>query len=156
MSTDTASALAVGLAAAPGPGPMAKALGGSGLLPFVGLALLVWLLPTETAAWVALALVAYGALIASFLGGIHWGVSMARGHRAAGPLVWGVTPSLLAWPGLLMPVHAALPWLGFLLVVCYLVDRRLYPAAGLEAWLALRAQLTLVASLSCFVAAGAV
>jgi hypothetical protein len=71
-------------------------------------------------------------------------------------LAWGVVPSLLAWPGVLMPAYAALPWLGVLLLVCYWVDRRLFPAAGLSAWLTLRFRLSAVAALSCFVAAGAV
>jgi hypothetical protein len=39
--------------------------------------------------------------------------------------------------------------------VCYLVDRRVYPAYGLSKWLTLRFRLTLVASMSCFMAAAA-
>jgi hypothetical protein len=137
------------------PSALALALGAAGLVPFAGLALMLWLLPADPAAWVALALVAYGALIASFLGGIHWGVAMAHGQAGAAHLAWGVTPSLLAWPALLMPAYAALPWLGLLLIVCYAVDRRLYAAAGLGHWLTLRWRLSMVAALCCFVAAGA-
>ncbi len=137
------------------PSALAHALGAGGLVPFVGLALVLWLVPPEPAAWVALALVGYGALIVSFLGGIHWGVAMARRQATTGHLAWGVTPSLLAWPALLMPAYAALPWLGLLLIVCYGVDRRLYAAAGLGHWLTLRWRLSMVAALSCFLAAGA-
>jgi hypothetical protein len=43
--------------------------------------------------------------------------------------------------------------LGAMLVVCYLVDRRIYPAQGVSTWLTLRFRLTVVASLSCFVGA---
>lgn len=138
------------------PSALAQALGAGGLVPFVGLAIVLWLVPPEPGAWVALALVAYAALIVSFLGGIHWGVAMARGLATAGHLAWGVAPSLLAWPALLMPAHAALPWLGLLLIVCYAVDRRLYAAAGLGRWLTLRWRLSTVAALSCFIAAGAI
>lgn len=138
------------------PSALAQALGAGGLVPFVGLAIVLWLVPPEPGAWVALALVAYAALIVSFLGGIHWGVAMARGLATAGHLAWGVAPSLLAWPALLMPAHAALPWLGLLLIVCYAVDRRLYAAAGLGRWLTLRWRLSMVAALSCFIAAGAI
>lgn len=137
------------------PTALAQALGAGGLVPFVGLALVLWLVPPDPGAWVALALVGYGALIVSFLGGVHWGVAMARGRATSGHLAWGVAPSLLAWPALLMPAYAALPWLGLLLVLCYVVDRRLYPAAGLGPWLTLRWRLSMVAALSCFVAAGA-
>lgn len=143
------------------------ALGHAGLVPFVVLTLLMWVVTAEALPYVALALVAYAALIAAFLGGIHWGlvwtrhagtanVSPMSEHAARQHLVWGVVPSLLAWPGVLMPAYAALPWLGLLLATCYLVDRRLFPAAGLGPWLNLRFRLSAIASLCCFLAAGAV
>lgn len=141
------------------PTPLVRALGYGGLVPFAGLAALTWLLPPDLVAWVALALAGYAALIASFLGGIHWGIAWTQG--ALGQPVrgvsfgWGVVPSLLAWPGLLMPAYAGLAWLGAVLVLCYLVDRRLYRHAGLDAWLTLRWRLSSVAALSCFIGAGA-
>ena len=52
-----------------------------------------------------------------------------------------------------MPPHAGLALIGFVLIVCYLIDRKLYPAMGAAGWLTLRFRLTLVASLSCFLAA---
>jgi len=64
-------------------------------------------------------------------------------------------PSLLAWPGLLMPAFAGLAWLGFVLVLCYLADRTLYARAGLQAWLTLRFRLSAIAALCCFIGAGA-
>ena len=42
---------------------------------------------------------------------------------------------------------------GVLLVVCYLVDRRVYPVQGAAHWLTLRFRLSSVAALSCFLAA---
>lgn len=133
-------------------------LGYAGLIPLVGLALLVWLVTPDLQVWVALALAAYAALIASFLGGIHWGIGwsqMARAPHTSVHFVWGVVPSLLAWPGLVMPPYAGLAWLGLVLIVCYAVDRRLYPQAGLGVWLKLRFRLSAVAALSCFIGAGA-
>ncbi len=138
-----------------------------GLVPFVGLAGLMWLVSTEALPYVALTLVAHAALVASFLGGIHWGVVWTRLSGLPGlptlsdrqvrhRVVWGLTPSVLAWPGVLMPAHAALPWLGALLLTCYAMDRKLYREAGLSTWLDLRFRLSAVASLSCFIAAGAV
>ena len=44
---------------------------------------------------------------------------------------------------------------GLLLIACYLIDRKLYPSAGLQHWLTLRFHLSTVAALSCFLAAGA-
>lgn len=143
-----------------------RQLGHGGLLPFGGLCLLSWLVNDTAQPYVALAMVAYAALIASFLGGLHWAVvwlSESGGlhpklsdEAARQQLVWGVMPSLLAWPGVLMPAYAALPWLGCVLVVCYLMDRKLYPAAGLGHWLTLRFRLSVVAAFCCFLAAGAV
>lgn len=142
------------------PLPLIRQLGHAGLLPFVLLAATVWLVSADLLAWAAMAMAAYAALIVSFLGGIHWGMAWlqpaAPAERQRAHLLWGVTPSLLAWPGVLMPPHAGLVWLALALVLCYLVDRRLYPAAGAGAWLTLRFRLTLVATLSCLVAAGAI
>lgn len=138
--------------------PLIHNLGYAGLIPLVGLALLVWLVTPDLQAWVALALAAYAALIVSFLGGIHWGIGwsqMAQAPDSKTHFVWGVVPSLLAWPGLVMPPYAGLAWLGLVLIVCYAVDRRLYRQAGLGVWLKLRFRLSAVAALSCFIAAGA-
>ena len=124
-------------------------LGYGGLAPFVGLALLIWLVPPRIQPFVALALVAYGALIASFLGGVHWGTGFLMGEAAPHmQFVWGVVPSLLGWLALLLPVRAGLPVLAVLLVACYGVDRTTYPAVGLGRWLPMRLQLTGAAALS--------
>ena len=131
-----------------------KRLGYAGLLPFVGLAALLWLVKPELHATVTLALTAYAALIASFLGGLHWGVAFLKGDKT--PLfhcVWGVTPSLVAWVALLLPAYAGLPLLGLLLMACYAVDHRTWPPLGLGHWLPLRLHLTLVATLSCLLGA---
>ncbi len=133
-------------------------LGYAGLIPFVGLALLLWLLQGEPQVFVSVALAAYAGLILSFLGGIHWGIGWLQAGRRDGlgvHFLWGVMPSLLAWPGVLMPPYAGLVWLGLVLIVCYLVDRRLLVRAGLTPWLTMRFRLTTVASLSCFLGAGA-
>jgi hypothetical protein len=70
-----------------------------------------------------------------------------------GRFVWGVVPSLVAWVAVMMPPYAGLVVLGVMLVVCYLVDRRVYPLHGAAGWLTLRFRLTAVASLSCFIGA---
>lgn len=137
-----------------------RTLGHAGLIPFVLLAALLWLVNVGLQAWVAIALAAYAALIVSFLGGIHWGIGWLAGRHASAHhaqrnhFLWGIVPSLLAWPGLLMPAFAGLAWLGFLLILCYLADRSLYARAGLQAWLTLRFRLSAVAAVCCFVGAG--
>lgn len=145
---------------------LVRTLGHAGLIPFVLLAGLLWLVDAALQAWVAIALAAYAALIASFLGGVHWGIGWLASrhatdlaerphHAQRNHFLWGIVPSLLAWPGVLMPPFAGLAWLGFVLVLSYLADRTLYTRAGLQAWLTLRFRLSAVAALSCFVGAGA-
>ena len=137
-----------------GPSAWAWALGLGGLLPFVGGAGAVALgwggLEPERAGQV---LAAYAATIAAFLGGVHWGPAMRAGGRPVAPLVWGVVPQLVAWGALALPTGPGLSLLSGLLVACYVADRRLYPAAGLRAWLPLRGVLTAGAAASCTVAA---
>lgn len=146
------------------PGPLALRLGYAGLLPFVGGAVLTWLLSgrpePDPLHFTVQALVTYAALIVSFLGGMPWGLSMRlpTDHPAAtstqARALWsGITYSLLAWVAVLMPPDAGLMVLGALLVLCYLNDRRLYPALGAAPWLTLRFRLSVVASLSCWWAA---
>ena len=133
---------------------LARRLGHAGLLPFVLLAVLLWTVRVDLQAYVAIALVAYGAVIASFLGGLHWGIAaQLPPDDAAFHYAWGVAPSLMAWLALVMPAYAGLPLLGLILAVCYVVDRRSYPRVGWGAWLPLRLQLTAVAVLSCLLGA---
>jgi hypothetical protein len=136
-----------------------RRLGYAGMAPFVILAFLLWLVDADLHPFIALSMAGYGAVIVSFLGGIHWGIGFRNAitmHNAP-PVhfVWGVTPSLLAWVGVMMPAFAGLPLLGAVLIACYIMDRRTWPAAGLGQWLTLRLHLTIVSSLSCFFAAGA-
>ena len=163
-----------------------KTLGRAGLIPFVLLALMVWLLvDNDLQPFVATALACYAAIIVSFLGGVHWGAawvhsaanSSHRDEHQVPALWWGISAPLLAWLGILIPIlsglvwyvsqgqlsidevklqaQAGLIWLGLLLIACYLIDRKLYPSAGLQHWLTMRFHLSTVASLSCFLAAGA-
>lgn len=137
--------------------PTIRRLGLAGLIPFVLLAALMWLVDTELLPFVAIALGAYAAAIASFLGGVHWGIGFMQGNQAMRfHFLWGVAPSLVAWLAMMMPAYAALPLLGLTLVVCYAVDRKSYPPAGLSQWLPMRFRLTVVAALSCVIGAAAV
>jgi Protein of unknown function (DUF3429) len=145
------------------PGDLASKLGYAGLIPFIGGALIIWLLapkanpadPNDPLFFAVRGLASYAALVASFMGGIPWGLSLLRREDALTQrALWmGVAYSLSAWIGVSMPPHAGLVWLGALLIACYLGDRKLYPALGAAHWLQMRFRLTLAASLSCFLAA---
>jgi hypothetical protein len=123
------------------------------LVPFVMSALLAWLVWPDTRYYVAHALSAYAGVVVSVLCGVHWGLSMKhaevhpRRFAASGLLALG------AWIGLVMPPESGLVFQGAMLVGGYLVDRKVYPAAGLSAWMTLRFRLAAIAALCCFIAA---
>ena len=144
------------LPTAPVPDGAALRLGYAGLLPFVLGAALAWIVRPDAHPYVMAGLSAYAAVIVSFLGGIHWALGMRSPVHDSGRFAWAVAPSLVAWIAVMMPPSAGLVLHGVMLVVCYLVDRKVYPAHGLGAWLTLRFRLSSIASLSCFFgAAGA-
>ena len=131
--------------------PIAMWLGYAGLIPFVAFASLTWLLAPESRPLAAVALSAYAAVIVSFLGGIHWSIGFRDGMPRL--FFWGVLPPLAAAAALILPPRHGLLVHGLMLLLCYGVDRRVYPAHGLQAWLGLRWRLSLVAATSCFVVA---
>ena len=131
--------------------PGTAALGYGGLIPFVGCALAM-LLFNEAAAreLIGRVLLGYGAVILSFLGGVHWGlVLLQRPAAAMRLLAVGVLPALVGWASLLLPFDAAIA----VQVACFggfwLYEHRvLGPAVMPPAYLALRRWLTLVACAS--------
>jgi hypothetical protein len=125
-------------------------LGYGGLIPFLVLATAIWLADANVSAQLSLALVGYGASIASFLGAIHWGLAMRDTHQQhPEAYVWGVIPGLVAWLALLPDPAFGLCILVVLLWVCYAVDSRAYTRYKLQPWLPMRLRLTVVASASC-------
>jgi hypothetical protein len=139
-----------------GPSAWARRLGYGGLIPFVGLAVALWVPWPADGPPVRTALLGYGATIASFLGAIHWGLVMRDGPVQPVPsLLWGVVPSLLAWWALLLGPAQGLLLITALLWACLAVDRILYPRYRLQAWLPMRWRLTVVASISCLAGAAA-
>lgn len=115
---------------------VAWALGLAGLIPFWGAALALWVGPPTLRGAALLALLAYAAVILSFVGGARWGVEAARpeGPRAA-PLVLSILASLLAWGALVgaasVPPAGQLLLLGAGLLLAGLWD---ILAASLPSW----------------------
>lgn len=114
-------------------------LGAAGLLPFGFLAILLltgWHDALGlTAQGTEVALVTYGALIASFLGGIRWGVALREGG-AAGPrdFALSVVPSLAAWACLALPGPWDLRALGALILLWGVVDQGLVRRGLAPSW----------------------
>ncbi len=136
-------------------------LGALGGIPFAALAAIV-LIGDETSASAAVfAVVAYGAVILSFLGGAHWGFA-SRGIRdhpaqASRLLILSVVPSLAGWAAVLVPA----PWSAAGLAVAFAAILPLDRWAAGQAlapvwWMRLRIPLSATVSLllaTAFVAA---
>lgn len=125
---------------------VAWALALAGLIPFVGCAAMVAAGGTDADAWLG-ALIAYAAVILSFLGGTRWGAALASGSPDRLTLILSNLPALVAWAALLpleMPSPMRLSLLSAGLALMWIWDRRRPPA-----WYpALRTTATLGALLS--------
>lgn len=132
-------------------------LGIAGLIPFVGFAALSVSGTDVGLGTIGLSpltiLSAYGAVIASFLGGIRWGAAAARG---AGWRDYGlaIVPSLLAWAALAAPPPWDLRTLGALVLLWGIVDQDLPRRVMVPVWMGrLRLALSAVAGAALLVAA---
>ncbi len=124
-------------------------LGYGGLLPFV-FPTLAGLLDQDHGPLWSDALYAYGAIILSFVGALHWGFAKClhglNDSQRSAAFIWSVVPALLAWPALLMQPVLAAPLLIAGFIANYLRDHHLGRQAELPAWyLPLRFRLSGVA-----------
>ncbi|MCC3246965.1 DUF3429 domain-containing protein [Methylocystis sp. WRRC1] len=76
--------------------PAAKSLGYAGALPFLAGALLALPVFGVLRPFGLTLLLGYGAIILSFMGGVHWGVAMAREDYDLARLARSVAPSIVA------------------------------------------------------------
>ena len=128
----------------------ARVLGYGGALPFLGGAIaasqhmtILGLAPTYL-------LLTYGAVILSFLGGLHWGRVITSSHvderTASSWLIWSVCPSLIGWAALLLPVKGGAVILSLCFLVALRVDQKLLSEHIWPAWMRpMRLHLSLVA-----------
>ena len=107
-------------------------LGLAGLLPF-WLPALLSLEPDIPVASLLTAQKLYAAVILSFLGGVHWGVTVADSRLSTWARVgWSVTPSLIGWIGALLSGALAITLLALGFVVAAGVD--LVTLSGQAPW----------------------
>ncbi|QKM62492.1 DUF3429 domain-containing protein [Polynucleobacter antarcticus] len=138
--------------------PLVRQLGYAGLIPFVGLALMVQLSPAPLNYLSAESLAGYGAVIAAFMGALHWGANLQRlGKPPMGDRwqdrnawIWGIIPALVAWLALHVYIPVGLLILASTLTIQRNIDVNTYryyfsSAEALQAFIAMRNRLTLVA-----------
>ncbi len=120
--------------------PAAAWLGAAGVLPFAFLAGAGVILVGSLEEKAILALAAYGAVILSFLGGVHWGLAIGDAGTANQErvsyrrLAISVVPSLVAWCALLLPTVATLPVLAAAFAAMLAVDWRLAGKTEAPSW----------------------
>jgi len=122
-------------------------LGFAGLIPFALMLLGVWLADPSWLSVFVRAQLAYGIVILSFLGGIHWGAAMLCAELSVADtkkaLLWSVTPSLIAWSATLFGGYGfAVLIAGF--IAAWRMDLRLFQRYAMPVWLgSLRTKLTI-------------
>ena len=123
-------------------------LGYAGLIPFVGLAALALATGDEIQQQAREALIAYGAVIISFLGAWHWYACVDGRVRTAvaAKMTFAVTPALLGWAAMLAPQSWGMALVLTGLLLTCIADGRWQ---GAQDWYrTLRRRLTVVASTS--------
>ncbi len=120
--------------------PAAKWLGALGALPFVVPALAGLFLDGPLREHASFALAVYGAVILSFLGGVHWGLTIAgfgpEGTvcRTSRRLAYSVIPSLIGWGALLLPQPIGLPVLAAAFTGAVIFDSHASQIGEAPAW----------------------
>jgi Protein of unknown function (DUF3429) len=115
--------------------PLILLLSVLGLVPFLGCAYLASAWQSSSEARGMISLLAYGAVILSFLGGIHWGWVLAEGEVddlglppaslpsaipsrvQKGRIALGVLPALVGWVALLIGILAPAPAIGLSVLI---------------------------------------
>ena len=115
-------------------------LGTFGAVPFIALAVASLLVGDVQRDKAVLALATYGAVILSFLGGIHWGLAIAGfGPKTSDAafsrrLILSIVPSLVGWGALLLPPVATLGILAFAFAAMLWVDVQASDDGEAPAW----------------------
>jgi hypothetical protein len=117
----------------------AAVLGGLGAVPFIGLAGVTPFLAGPPRLLIDHALVAYGATILSFLGGVHWGLAIGAPVRVGqdrlpARLIVSVIPSLAAWAALLFAEATGLLILAASIAAMLWVDLRATRSGDAPPW----------------------
>jgi hypothetical protein len=133
-------------------------LGWSGVIPFLALSVGVGLLDGPWAAFAAKALVIYGAVILSFMGGAQWGIAVSQSGGSQSidfgrVLSVSVVPALVGWVAALLALTPSLILLAIAFLVLLAFDLWIVKRKFAPTWYArLRIQLT-AAVVACLVLA---
>ena len=127
---------------------LAQLLTYAGTIPFLASAVIGWQSPDMWGLDYNQIILTYGAVIASFIAGIHWGVYLFREPRI-NLFIHSNFVALLAW----FAVLTALPGSAGILMLCFLyllfIDKQLSNVGFLEPWyIRMRIVATLIVTLA--------
>ena len=136
---------------------VARWLGYGGVIPFVALALSLTVGLDLTGLGLSDAtgkLLAYGAVIISFIGAVHWGLALhAERSKQTLLYVYSVVPALAAWGWYFVAAKSALFGMALTIVVMYFLDRFLLADLVPAEYIKMRLHLTIVVALCLLLAA---
>jgi uncharacterized membrane protein YidH (DUF202 family) len=123
-------------------------LGYAGLIPFIALSVLCLLSAGKLQQQATEALIAYGAVIISFLGAWHWSMAIhGTGRDAAlARMLYAVSPALMGWSAMLLPQSYGLVLIIAGLLITVIADR--HWQVTFSWYLTLRRRLTFIATIS--------
>ncbi len=128
--------------------------GFGGVLPFLLTAAGVHFTSGDLQVFFVNAFLAYGAVILSFIGAVHWGFVLKAENvdQAAKLLAIGVVPALVGWCGLLCPPVFTLIIFSFAFPSLFIYEQFSQINALLPEWyMKLRVQLTMIVTLLHFI-----
>ena len=113
---------------------LAKLIGFGGLIPFVGCAILMYAGNTEASIIALFASAVYGSVILSFVGAVHWGLTMQE-DRSPYWYVWSIIPAILGWLAIvLFDIKICLLALAIAFTLAWSVDRQAALRGLIPAW----------------------
>ncbi|MBR9900381.1 MAG: DUF3429 domain-containing protein [Rhodospirillales bacterium] len=119
----------------------ARWFGLTGAIPFVSVSIGGALSSGAHQSLAYFTLVAYGAVILSFLGGVHWGRAITALDKGAvaDKFLWvslgiSVVPSLFGWLALLVPMAIGLPVLAACFAAMLLIDLQTVKSVQFPSW----------------------
>ena len=103
---------------------LAKFIGFGGLIPFIGCAALMYIGNPGASIIALFTSAVYGAVILSFVGAVHWGLTM-REDRSPYWYIWSITPAIMGWLAIVfLDIKISLLALTFAFALAWSVDRQ--------------------------------
>ena len=127
-------------------------VGYTGTIPFIFLALCVWILDHEYILKISNAIIIYSYIILTFIGAVYWGlgVSIDNSKRSFKYYIYSVTPSLVCWFLFLLNL-ANLVNIIFIIIfinLSLLLEKKLLNKRKLNWYLLLRLRLNIIVTFS--------